>query len=125
MRLRRIRDLRGAGKLRAEPGGRGEVGGRHVQVGEVQEREHGDGEHVQAHPEAQSHIPVQETLVPRPVHGPGRPGRKGTAVPPGAARAPVRPVPRDRQRSGKSCAPPPCFRTDRSAHRGHSFFRSC
>lgn len=96
----RIRNLWSVGQLRAEFGGRRKIGRRHVEMGEVQECQHGDGQHFEADSQTQSYILVQKTPVPRSVHGLGRSRRKGIVVPSGAARPPVRPVPSDRQRSG-------------------------
>lgn len=65
-------------------------------MGKIQKRQHRNGQHFQAHPKTQSYIPIQETSVPRPVHGPGRPRGKGTVIPSGSSRPPVRSVPGDR-----------------------------
>lgn len=65
-------------------------------MGAVQKRKHRHVQHVQADPQTQSHIFVQKTFVPGPIHGPGRSRRKGIVVPSGPARPPLRSVPGDR-----------------------------
>jgi len=88
----RICDLRGVGQFRTEFGRRRKACRCHVEVGKIQECQHWNGKHVQANSKAQPHIPIQKTLVPRPVHGSGRSSGKRIVVPSGAAWPPVRSI---------------------------------